>query len=148
MRPSVDRVLQQLAANLATEVAPAVSVDYVQRNTGLVSGLLLCAAEEWDRAAAWRVEENRELRRIFAEAVIHVADTGLRGRLEEAAQGEEGGLRIQDLDRENDALRALLIELHAHVEELKGPAARHLEAEIWKELRRSTERRALSLSPF
>jgi hypothetical protein len=148
MRPSVDRVLQQLAGNLVTEVAPAISVDYVQRNTGLVSGLLMCAAEEWDRAAERRLEENRELRRIFAEAVIHVADTGLRGRLEEAARAEETSLRIQELDRSNDALRALLIELHAHVEDLKGPASQHLEAEIWKELLRSTERRALSLSPF
>ena len=81
MRPSVDRVLQQLAANLVTEVAPVVSVDYVQRNTGLVSGLLMFAAEEWDRAAQRRIEENRELRRMFAEAVIHVERPSQKGIL-------------------------------------------------------------------
>jgi hypothetical protein len=41
-----------------------------------------------------------------------------------------------------------LIELHAHVEEQGAPWARALDAEIWRELVASTERRRLSLAPF
>ena len=59
----------------------------------------------------------------------------------------DASLRVPDLDAANLALRALLIELHAHVEELPGAEARRLEAAIWRELAASTERRKLSLSP-
>ena len=48
----------------------------------------------------------------------------------------------------NCALRALLIDLHVHVEELDSQAARSLEAEIWRELVASTERRKLGIGPF
>jgi hypothetical protein len=34
------------------------------------------------------------------------------------------------------------------VEEQAGDAAREVEEQIWRELRRSTERRALSIAPF
>ena len=78
MRPAIDRVMQQLAMTLMGEVAPLVSVDYVQRNTALISMLLSCVAEEWDRAAERRVEENRELRRILGVAAPSVVDGELR----------------------------------------------------------------------
>ncbi len=147
MRPSVDVILGRLSASLLTEVAPLVSVDYVQRNLGLVAMLLGFATEEWDRAVEWRVEENREIRKVLRESASVVTDGALRARLGEAAAGEEG-LKVSVLDRANDGLRALLIELHEHVESLDTPAARQVEAAIWGELLASTERRALSLAPF
>jgi hypothetical protein len=57
-------------------------------------------------------------------------------------------VRISDLNRSNDRLRRLLIELHAHLEEIDTETARRIETAIWEELRVSTERRALSLAPF
>jgi hypothetical protein len=135
MKPEVDLMLQLIAASLMTEIAPKISDDYTQRNSMLTAMLLQSASEEWDRAAARRVEENGALRRLFAEVAPEIGDPGLRTRLE-TASGEEGeSLRISDLNRSNDRLRTLLIELHAHLE-------------IWQELRVSTERRALSLAPF
>ena len=148
MKPDVDVTLQLIAASLMTEIAPKISDDYTQRNSMLTVMLLQSAAEEWDRAAARRVEENRTLRRFFAEVAPEIGDLDLRGRLEAASGGEDESLRISDLNRSNDGLRTLLIELHAHVEETDTETARRIEAAIWQELRVSTERRALSLAPF
>ena len=148
MKPDVDVTLQLIAASLMTEIAPKISDDYTQRNSMLTVMLLQCAAEEWDRAAARRVEENRTMRQLFAEVVPEIGDRDLRDRLEAASAGEDESLRISDLNRGNDGLRTLLIELHAHVEEIETEAARRIEAAIWQELRVSTERRALSVAPF
>lgn len=148
MKPDVPVALQKLAAALLVEVAPAVGVDYLQRNTGVAALMLNLASEEWDRAAARRVDENAALRALFRDAAPVVADAALRARLEEEASGTDGDLRISALETANAALRGLLVELHAHVEVLEGPRARALEDAIWAELRRSTERRALSFAPF
>ena len=148
MKPDVDVTLQIIAASLMTEIAPKISDDYTQRNSMLTVMLLQCAAEEWDRAAARRVEENRTMRQLFAEVAPEIGDRDLRDRPEAASAGEDESLRISDLNRSNDGLRSLLIELHAHVEEIETEAARRIEAAIWQELRGSTERRALSVAPF
>lgn len=148
MKPDVDLTLQLIATSLMTEMAPKISDDYTQRNGMLTAMLLQIAAEEWDRAAARRVEENGAMRRLFAEAAAEVRDPGLRARLETASGEGEESLRIADLDRSNAGLRALLIELHAHLEEIDTETARRIEAEIWRELRVSTERRAVSVAPF
>jgi hypothetical protein len=110
--------------------------------------LLLSIREEFDRAAARRVEENGAMRALFADATAAVRDTALRERLAAAAASEDASLRVPELEASNRALRTLLIELHAHVESLTGDGARRIEAAIWRELSASTERRKLSLGPF
>lgn len=148
MKPEVPLALQKLAGSLLLEVAPAVGADYLQRNTGVSAIMLQMAAEEWERAAARRVEENEALRALFRDSARVVADAQLGRRLTEAAGTRDPDLRVSTLEAGNAALRALLVELHAHVEGLDGAAARRVEDAIWAELRRSTERRALALAPF
>ena len=77
-----------------------------------------------------------------------MGDAALGARLRAAAEGADADLRVTALERANQALRGLLVELHAQLETLSSPEARRLEAAIWEELRRSTERRALPLAPF
>jgi hypothetical protein len=129
-------------------VAPLIPVEYAQKNTQLAAMLLMATVEEWDRSVERRVEENRALRALFRDALPRVADPDLCERLEEAAADPGLPLRVSAQGPENDRLRALLIELHAHVEELDSAEARRLEDAIWDELRRSTERRRLTISPF
>jgi hypothetical protein len=148
VKPDVPVVLQKLSMALLAQVAPAVGVDYLQRNTGIAAIMLGMAAEEWDRAAARRVEENAALRALFRDALPEVGDAGLRQRLEEAAAGGDPDLRLSALDAANRLLRGLLVELHAYVDALEAPGARRVEAAIWSELRRSTERRSFALAPF
>jgi hypothetical protein len=148
MKPDVPVALQKLSLTLLTEIGPAIGADYVQRSAAIAALMLQMVAEEWERAAARRAEENTALRELFRGAGAAVADGALRARLEAAGSGADGDLRISALDRGNRELRALLVELHAHVEGQDSPEARRLEGAIWAELRRSTERRALPLAPF
>ena len=148
MKPDAGKLLEIVAGKLLLEIAPNVQPSYRQSSVGLTGMLLGMVREEFERAAARRVEENEALRALFARAAKALADTDLRGRLEMAAAGVDESLLVSRLDASNDALRGLLIELHAHVEEQPAGWARALDAEIWRELVASTERRRLSLAPF
>ena len=148
MKPEATHALERLMQALLVEIAPAVEPSYRRANVSIQAMLLLTIREEFDRAAARRVEENRALRALFAGALDAVGDSALRERLVAAASGADTSLRVPDLEADNRALRALLIELHADVESREGAEARRIEAAIWRELASSTERRKLSLGPF
>ena len=148
MKPEPSHVLERVVQALLTEIAPAVAPRYRQAGVALQATLLGAAREECDRAAARRVEENAALRALFAKAASLVPDGGLRARLADAADQEDPSLLVPDLEAANQSLRALLIEVHAAVEELEGEGARQLEDEIWQELAASTERRKLAMAPF
>ena len=148
MKPEPTQVLEVMGLSLLSDVAAHVDDPYRRSTLQVNAALLLAVREEFDRAAARRVEENRALRRLFAGAVSVAAGDRLRARLRDAAATEDTSLLVPDLERRNNELRALLIDLHAHVESLPGADARALEDAIWRELRASTERRRLSLAVF
>ena len=148
MKPDPGRFLEIAAQQLLGSIGPTLPPGYVQSSVGLLAVMLLEVKTELERAAARRVEENRALRGLFATSVSVVTDAELRDRLDEASRGGDESLLVSDLERGNAALRGLLIELHAHVETLRAPAARNVEDAIWTELTASTERRRLALGPF
>lgn len=133
---------------LIGDVAPHVAPSYRQASVLSAGVLLTSVNEELDRIAERRITENEVLRALFRDAAPVVDADALRARLEAAGSAEEAGYRISQLDASNDALRGLLIELHACVEALEGDAARAIESRIWQELAASTERRRLSLGAF
>ena len=148
MKPEIPKVLEILAGTLLFEIVPNVSPAYRKSSVGVSALLLGMVREEFDRAASRRVEENTALRALFRDASSAVTDTDLRRRIEEASGSHDASLLVSELERANDALRALLIELHAWVEAQPGPAARRIDDLIWRELVASTERRKLALAPF
>lgn len=129
-------------------VIPAISPTYHQGTVGMVASLLAMAADEWDRAASRRIEENQSLRDLFRSAGPIVKDAGLKGKLDELASTRDDDFHVSALEKSNCALRAALIELQAHVEMRKDADARAIEAAIWKELVTSTERRRLTTAQF
>ena len=148
MKPDVATYLAELGRSLVEEAGQRLPTAF-ERSAAIRHGLLAqAAAEEFDRAAARRIEENAALRALFAGAAEVVGDGDLAARLRIAAASEETSYRVTQLDASNAGLRALLIELHAHVETVAGEPARVLEATIWRELQRSTDRRRLSLARF
>jgi hypothetical protein len=148
VKPDPRHFLGVMAGHLMTRTAPALPEAYEQSTVGILGLMLISVGEEFERAASRRVEENRELRRLFAEAAPAVEDAELRARLEAAAAGSDEDLAVSALEASNSVLRGLLIELHAHVEELDSDAARGGEQAIWRELVASTERRRLAMGPF
>ena len=148
MKPEVDFVLQSMMVKLMGEVAPAIGDAYVRSNVEVMAGLLAAAAEEYDRAAHVRAEENSAMRDIFGDAAASLPDSALRAEIDAAATEAEPSLRVSDLNRANDRLRALLIELHAFVETRDEAWARRINRAIWDELRASASRRAISFYPL
>jgi len=148
VKPEPEKLLETIAGKLMVEIAPNVQPSYRQSSVLLTALLLGMVREEWDRAAARRVEENSALRTIFASAAPSVADAELRKRLEAAASSRDESYRVSALETANTSLRALLIDLHAHVEAQSAPWARAVEELIWRELAASTERRRFMLAPF
>ena len=119
-----------------------------QASSALAFGMALTIlAEQLDGAVASLTQENTALRALFGMAAPRVEDARLAERLRVAAASDDDDLRVSALDSANDDLRALLIELHVCVEAL-GEQGQDLDAAIWSELVRSTERRHVALAPF
>ncbi|WP_322797336.1 hypothetical protein [Tepidiforma sp.] len=147
MNPPVPRVLQGVAANLLTEVMREIRTPFGQQLVGIAAVLNLMAAEEFERAADRLVEENRIVRKLLADGLALLGEAAPAGMRDALGAPPAASLRISDLQRENDLLRAGLIELHAAVEATPGDAARALESRIWDELIESTRRRHFASRP-
>lgn len=164
MTPDPQSLLMRVAELLASELDPASLKSYGQQQLFRAGGLLQVVADEFDRAVAWRVEENTALRSLFLAASARLADEGqtnggqtnegqagaaLAARLREAADSQDNDLRVSALDAANQSLRALLVELQAYCESgAQKNDLRDLDDNIWLELRRGTERRKTPLDRF
>lgn len=146
MIPDVSTVLGGITRTLMLDIGPEITSPYGSLTIQLSAGLLSMIAQEVDRAAARLSEENGALRHLFAAARTAVSDPRLDGDLAAAGQGPPPSLLVSDLRQENRTLRALLIRLHAHLEDRDDAAARALEARVWHELAASTARRQLDLA--
>jgi hypothetical protein len=148
VKPDENLVLADFAARFAGEIAPQVQPAYLAAAIGMSAGILGMVAEDWDRAASRRVEENRAIRRLFQLAAGLTLAPDLAARLAALGQTNDDDLRLSALEAGNEALRAALIELHAAVEVMDGGAAKALNDAIWMELSASTLRRKMSAGSF
>ncbi|WP_374574310.1 hypothetical protein [Phenylobacterium sp.] len=147
MNPTVSDVLAELSGLMMRNAAPDVAPADRASALGMSSMLLAIAAQEWDRAAARLVEENRAVRALLAEAPAALGEGELAERLWALSAGQDEDFRVSALQASNSALRAALIELQVAVEAAEGEIAERLEAAVWAELVASTERRRLEGAP-
>lgn len=148
MNPYPKDVLAFLSETLAQDIAPNVTPPFRSATLVFISMLLSAASDEWDRAASRLREENRSLRRLFAELQhIPLGDT-LRDRLAQHHLSDDEDISVSALRATNEQFRATLTEVHAIVEALDTEVAKSAEIQIWRELRESTERRRLTIDMF
>jgi len=142
MRPDAGRVLNGVAVALMTRVAPEIRTPFGQQLAGLSAVLLRVVATEFDRIADRLSVENAAVAAILSDAAAVLPDASLNVRAREAANAATPpDLRVSTLQAINDRLRAILVEVHAAIEETPGEEARAMEERIWEELRESTRRR-------
>lgn len=145
MRPDTPKVLYGIAGALVMQIMPEVRTPIAGQTLTLSAALLSMVAQEFDRAAARLVEENRAVRALLAEASGVVSDGTLRSRIAaEVADTAEHDFHVSALQAVNDRLRSLLTDVHAAVEATPGAAAAGLNERIWDELKESTRRRHLA----
>ena len=135
-------VLEGVIESLRDQIAPGLDDAFAKEAARMAGSLIAIAGRAGEDAAAIRVEENDRMRSIFAEAAEVVSEEGLSARLREAAQSQDPGLRISQLDAETGRLRKLLVELHAWLEERGEPEARRLDQAIWRAIRDAEMARA------
>lgn len=141
------KIAGTLAGSLFMGQVVTPSTNYEAKSSMLAGLLVLMFTEDADRMVERLTEENAEIREIMQKATKIVVDQDLAGRAA-AALDAAGSLRVSVLQQENDRLRTLLVEVHAHVETIEGAPAVDLEEKIWAELRASAGRRTLSTQPL
>ena len=147
MNPEGNKILSLSMQRLAGEIAPMLPNAFAQGQIGLIGFMLTLVANEYERGADLRMNENRAMRELFAEAARDVSDATLKAKLETAAKTDDPSLRISVLNQANWELRRLLIELHTCVEAQTGDEARKLERKIWAVLQRLADQRMVKLGP-
>jgi hypothetical protein len=143
MSPEVDQILMLSASQLMGTLAPSLPDGYAQGQAALLSFMMIMSAQEFERAADIRVNENADMRALFRELARGVADQGLRAKLEAAATTRDESLAISALNRNNAELRQMLIALQTYTEDKENRPA---QARIWGVLRRSAASRLVKLA--
>lgn len=144
MRPEANELLMGGFGTLLMEVAPNLNATYATGSATLVGLLMYCASIEYERGAQVRKSENDMFRGLLAKAGPHLP-AALADRAKTLAGGKDEDLTISALNAANDALRRVLIDVHAHVEEVDAPWARALERDILQALAASARMRAIEL---
>jgi hypothetical protein len=143
MKPTVPIVAAELASRFRNDILPELT-GFRANIAGMAAAMLDMIGEEWDRAAARLVEENRAVQTLLRQGAEVLGEPAFA----KAADGAEEDLRISALEATNAQLRTALIDLQEKVELAAGDGARQLEKAIWKELRRSVERRRIKSANF
>ena len=144
MRPDPSKVLMGVAMALLTKVTPDVRSPFGQQNAGMAGALAAALAQEVDRLADRLHTESQVVSALLRDARPCV-DSSLQANIDAAVAIRPADIRVSTLQAQNDALRLVLCDVHAAVEEQETPAARVMDERIWAELIESTNRRHIEI---
>ena len=144
MLPDVDEILNALFGRILFSVIPYVEDEYAARDASVLGVMLTLCAQEYDRAAHTRVEENNAMRALFKKAASRVENTVLAEELTKKASLQAESLKISDLNATSQSLQKTLIKLHAYIEEQSTPWAEEMDKEIFVFLREMAQGRVVS----
>jgi hypothetical protein len=132
MTLSPEMCVRGVIDTLQHRIVPALTDSFAGEAARLAGLVLTISANAMDGAVELRLHENAAMRALFRDTASGVADRDLAARLQSAGGSESSDLKISALDQVNAKLRALLVELHASVEDQSGDAARETERRIWR----------------
>lgn len=141
MIPRPQQALTDLAMKLLFAIAPETQSTYGATNVGLIAMLMQCLAQDFDRAAAVRIQDINELSALF-ESMRDVPPESLVNPIALFLRGSPESLRIEHLNARHAQGMQLLIELHAWSQTHR---AEELDLEIWSFLIRHADRHAFQL---
>jgi len=128
--------LRDLAVRIATHVLPDMTTAYGQADAGLISGLLMALAQDFERAAFNRMADIEEIQQLFKVATANSSYLQNTQALQAFTADTPASLHLQDLDQLHARGFEMLIDLHAWAEN-NNP---ELNQAIWSLLRRHSER--------
>ena len=134
MIPKPSQTLTDLATRIATHILPDCGSEFGQADSGLLAGLLLTAAQEFERAVDCRMQDISDLKILLGNfSSVLPAAIAWRPLLER----EPESLHLTDVSQLHSQFLEVFIQLHAWAEE---QANQEFEAAAWAFLRRHTER--------
>jgi hypothetical protein len=140
--PRLSQGLADLAAKLATAIAPETNSRFAMASTGMISMLLMALAQDAERAVANRMTDIEEMKALF-EAATAAGATAEQASARAAFRARQpASLRLTDIDVLHAEGLRLLIDLHAWAEQ----HAPELDRQIWGFLLRHTERHRLDVA--
>lgn len=146
MRPAPEILLGGAAMTLAMKLAPLLAdTPYAVGDAGTTAAALTLLAMDIDRRPETLANDNAAMRALFNAMAAHPLPAALASRVAEAAGLEDGGIRASVLDVVNCKLATVLIDLHAHVEEVDADWARATESQILQILKVRADARYLDL---
>jgi hypothetical protein len=135
MIPRGPQAIGHLVTRIAQDLMPKASDAYMATDLAYYTALLGMVAQDYDRAADVLVREHEALAPILRAAAEHLGDMGLRARVDAVMALKPASLRISDLTARSDVTMALLIDVHAAVEDAQAAGAAWaspLNDEIWR----------------
>ena len=142
MSPEVDQILMLSASQVMGNLAPLLPETYAQGHAALLSFVMILSAQEYERGADIRVNENTGMRALLRDLAPRVDDKELRAQLKAAVGTKDEPLTISALNAGNAELRRMLIALQIHAEDKND---RDAQAHIWEFLKHSAARRVVKL---
>ena len=128
--------LRDLAIRIATHVLPDMTSAYGQADAGLISGLLMALAQDFERAAFNRMTDIEEIQQLFKVALENHQNLPATQAMASFTHATPISLHLHDLDQLHARGFGLLIELHTWAEAHNT----ELNQAIWLLLRRHSER--------
>ena len=133
MIPQPGQALTDLALRLLGNIAPNTTSTFHAADTALIAQLLLTLGQEFERAAAARMQDISELKDLLRTAPCEAPAKAAR---EAFLDAEPESLHLSAINVTHDSGMRLLIELHAWAERHDAT----LNKRIWTLLRAHSER--------
>ncbi len=128
--------LRDLAVRIASHVLPDINSAYGQADAGLISGLLMTLAQDYERAVYNRMADIEEMQKLFGAVLERKAAYPHADTLAAVSEEKPQSLHLQDVDQCHAEYFQQLITLHAWAEQNSD----ELNQQIWLLLRRHSER--------
>ncbi len=143
MIPKAQAALDILADKVVTGLSPVISDEFAVGDSLLISGLMKCLSQDFDRAAQVRMDDLKAMGVLFQHSLAVLEqeagqDQMLSNIKQYLAQPQSPDLTISALTQAHSEASTLLIQLHAAVEVLDH--AQQLNGAIWQYLAQHCER--------
>ncbi len=138
MIPLPSKTLTDIAMRIATHLIPDLQTEYGQADGGIITGLLITLAQDYERAVFNRMTDIEEMQALFSTQLERSDGTEAPNHDALAAftRAAPASLMLDEVTRLHAQGFDLLIELHAWAELNDA----QLDLEIWRLLRRHSER--------
>jgi len=141
MIPNTDTALRLLNRRLMTTLLPDLNSTFVQSDGMLLAMLIENLATEMATGIENRLQDIRDLKAIFHQAIQIIRDKDLDATLGKMMQLQPESMTLADVNSVHDEMQRTLIKLHEQVEILQHTELNDL---IWQYLHDHSDRHQLT----